>query len=378
MICSIFAPRRLRARAVVLAIAGAACTRHVSAIAPVAAPGPATPRALPAEPEHPIRDAERAEVVDHLIAGLDQHYVWPEKARAIGQALRGRIARGEYAAITTGERLARALTDDLVSITHDKHLEVRYFEAPVPPGQGAESTPPTAMDAEEAAEQRYLNHGVFEARRMKFNIGYLNFGEFGRPGPTAEKLAAAMLLVNDTASLIVDLRECHGGDTDTVTLAESYFVPPNTHLLDLYTRSDNSTERAQAAATLAGPRYAADKAMFVLISEVTASGCEAFAYAMQSHKRATVIGAVSAGAAYFGEPRRLSDHFMAFIPVGRPIDPITHGDWEGVGVTPAVAVPAATALAVAERKSLEAIQPGEPSRRRKDAMQKRIIELSRP
>jgi C-terminal processing protease CtpA/Prc len=160
-----------------------------------------------------------------------------------------------------------------------------------------------------------------------------------------------------------------------VTLAESYFFPANTHLLDLYERSTNTTEHARAAAELAGPRYAATKPVFVVIGEGTVSGCEGFAYALQARTRATVVGGHSAGAAYFGGPRRLTDHFMAFVPVGRPIDPITHGDWEGTGVIPTIPAAPDQALAVAERALLQLLVPEERNGRRRAAMQKRIAEL---
>ncbi len=153
-------------------------------------------------------------------------------------------------------------------------------------------------------------------------------------------------------------------------------MPANTHLIDMYTRATDTTEHVHAIADLAGPRYPADKPVFILIGESTMSGCEAFAYTLQAQHRATVIGSHSAGAAYFGDPLRLTDHFMAFVPVGRPIDPITHGDWEATGVTPQIAAAPNKALDVAELESLQIVQQREPSKRRKAAMQKRISELN--
>jgi len=330
--------------------------------------------AASADPEHPITAAERSELVTKLGTALERYYVFPDKGRVLEQALRSRLAHGDYAAISTGERLAAAISTELAALVHDKHLEVRYVDAPPPPSPPPSS--PASADPEEAAEHRYQNYGVTEVRRLKFNLGYVNFTMFGRPTATAgDKLAAAMRLVADTAALVVDLRDCHGGDTDTVTLAESYFIPAGTHLADMYTRDDGKTERTVAADKLAGPRYPADKPVFVLIGRDTASGCEAFAYAMQSHKRATLIGGRTVGAAHFGAPRHIAGHFMAFIPVGRPIDPITHGNWEGTGVTPTMAVEPARAVDSAELAALRVLAPREPSPRRQAAMQKRIGEL---
>jgi hypothetical protein len=332
----------------------------------------APPSPLPPAEHHAITGADRGEAIEHLAAALEEHYVLPDKATAMARMLRDHLACGDYNALATGEQFAQTVTENLKAIAHDKHLEVLYFAETIPPIQGQA---PTTIDAEEAEEQRYQNQGVVDARRMKLNLGYLEFHEFGRPGPTADKLAAAMRLVADTKSLIVDLRECHGGDPETVTLAESYFVPAKTHLLDMYTRDGGITEHVFASTELGGPHY--DQPMVVVIGEDTASGCEAFAYAMQSHGRATVIGTRSAGAAYFGDPRRLGDHFMAFVPIGRPIDPITHADWESVGVVPTVVTPSAKALDVAELTTLQRLLPNEASKRRKQAIQKRIAELSR-
>jgi hypothetical protein len=335
------------------------------ALAALSAPAAAQPAP---EPEHPITAAQRSELITQLTTTLEQHYVFPDKAKKFGQTLHAHLAHGDYNQLVTGEAFARQVTADLAALVHDKHLEVRYDDAPPPDSP--------AGDAEEAAEQRYLNYGVFEVRRLRFNLGYLNFNIFGRPTSlAADKLAAAMRLVTDTAGLIIDLRDCHGGDTDTVNLAESYLVPAKTHLLDMYTRNDGKTEHVLAADTLAGPRYPTDKPVFILVGETTASGCEAFAYAMQSHHRATLIGGHTLGAAYFGSPHKITDHFMAFVPDGRPIDPITHGDWEGGGVIPTVSAAPARALDVAEATLLRAIAPHEPSPRRQAAMQQRITEL---
>ena len=313
----------------------------------------------------PVTAAERKLVVDTLATTLDANYVFPDRAKAIDKMLHEHLRRGDYDKLASGAAFAHRLTDDMVALVHDLHLAVGYFEHPDPVH-------------EEASDEVYLNHGIFEVRRMRFNIGYVNINVFGALTPTAEKLGAAMKLLHDTQSLIVDLRDCHGGDTDTVPVAASYLLPANTHLLDMYTRSTNTTERVYAKANLAGPHYAADKPVFILIGGDTASGCESFAYMMQAQKRATLIGEHSAGAAHFGDPHKLSDHFMAFVPVGRPIDPITHGDWEGTGVIPDVPAAQATALDVAERKVLQLLEPKESSPHRRESIQKRISELETP
>ena len=46
-------------------------------------------------------------------------------------------------------------------------------------------------------------------------------------------------------------------------------------------------------------------------------------------------------------PFRLTSHFVALIPVAESISPVTHTNWEGVGVQPDIAVPAEYARSVA-------------------------------
>ena len=53
---------------------------------------------------------------------------------------------------------------------------------------------------------------------------------------------------------------------------------------------------------------------------------------------------------------RINDHFMITVPFARPVNPVTHTNWEGVGVEPDVKVYAQEALTVALRR-LELRQP---------------------
>ena len=50
---------------------------------------------------------------------------------------------------------------------------------------------------------------------------------------------------------------------------------------------------------------------------------------------------------------RLSPHFLIHVPLARAINPITHTNWEGVGVIPDIATPANNALNVALRLALK-------------------------
>jgi retinol-binding protein 3 len=58
-----------------------------------------------------------------------------------------------------------------------------------------------------------------------------------------------------------------------------------------------------------------------------------------------VVGESTGGGANpAGPPYEVGDGFSILVPSGRPINPITKTNWEGVGVVPDVPVPAAAAL----------------------------------
>ena len=336
----------------------------------------ARPTAPPHEP--PQRDMTidatvRARVVDSVIAQLDRAYVFPDQARAIGEDLRARLSHGDFDTVASGRKFAETLTGILQDRTHDKHLEVRYFEEAIKEGQ--DDGPSPEQQADEALHQKQVNYGFANVGRLRLNIGLLDLHAFGRPQGAADRIAAAMTLLGDTDALIVDLRECHGGDPETVMLAASYLFDRPTHLNDIYFRDENRTEERWTAASVPGKRYGQARRLYLLTSRETASGCEDFAYALKNAGRATLVGETTAGAAHAGSPRRVDAHFMMFVPSGRPISPVTRGDWEGVGVMPDIETPAPKAVDAAQVAILKELLPAQTNPMRKNDMQKRIDEL---
>lgn len=289
-----------------------------------------------------IDQATRSAVIEQIAANLEKHYVFPDKGNDLAARLRARGQQGKYAAISSAEKFADTLTDDLQGDSKDKHLEVRYFEKPV--AETKDGEPSAEEQAEELETQRWLNGGIEHVQRFHGNLGYIDVHAFARPALAQARWAAAMTLLADTKALIIDLRECGGGDPDTVMIAASYLFDKRTHLNDLYWRDPNITDERWTSEKTDGTRYGEARKIYVLTSSDTASGCEDLAYALKNAGRAKLVGETTAGAAHAGGPRRLGEHFMMFVPSGRPINPMTHTDWEGVGVTPDVDTSAKKAL----------------------------------
>jgi C-terminal processing protease CtpA/Prc len=158
-----------------------------------------------------------------------------------------------------------------------------------------------------------------------------------------------------TNALIIDLRQCRGGNPGMVALISSYlFDGEPLHLNSLYWREEDFTQQYWTLPYVPGKRYS-DKPVYVLTSPATFSAGEEFAYNLQTRQRATLVGATTGGGAHPGSPYRLHPHFEVFIPVGRAINPVTNDNWEGKGVIPDITVAQEKALNVAHRLALETI-----------------------
>lgn len=333
-----------------------------------AQPGP------PPQKDMTVDAPMRKEAIAAVIANLDRSYVFPDKAAAMDARLRAGLQRGEFDDADSAERFAERLTSTLREESHDAHLEVRYFEHAVPP-QAPGGEPSAREKAEETAQQQRFNFGVESVGRLHGNLGYIDVHQFGRLPGAAERYAAAMNLLADTSALIVDLRRCGGGDPDAVMAFASYLFDQPTHLNDVYWREENRTEQRWTQAKVAGRRYGQARKVYLLTSSDTFSGCEDLAYALKNNRRATLVGETTGGGAHAGDPHRLSAHFMMFVPSGRPINPVTHTDWEGVGVAPDVPASADDALDIAQVAALKAVLATEADAEWKAKLQQRLDEL---
>lgn len=302
-----------------------------------------------------VDGAMRQQAVDSLVAKLEAHYVFPEKVKPIETLLRQRLRNGDYDALSNGEQLAKTLTADMASVAHDLHMEVDFSRAVVPSQEdlpGATRPKPEQdlffMRWIDALGRKMAKFGVQKAEPLPSNIGLLALTRFSRPELSGDKYAAALDKLAGTGAMIIDLRGNSGGSPQAVALLVSYFVDKRTRLNDIYSRDTGLTEQFWTEDTLAGKRYGAQKKVAILVGPNTRSAAEDFAYTMQAMKRATVIGGRTWGGAHPTGGYRLGDHFIGFIPNARSISPITHTNWEGVGVIPDIAATPADAMAVAE------------------------------
>ena len=307
---------------------------------------------------------DAAGVVQALTTQLDAKYVFPETARSVATKLQAKVQAGGYAQADTPAELAEALTRDLRELARDDHFQVFHepgFRAP-PSGK---APPPSA---EEVARGRRhvarIGYGLGRVERLAGNVGYLEVRGFAPAELVSEEITAAIRLIAGSDALILDLRRNGGGEPATVAHLMSHFFPAGDqrHLNDLYYRAEDRTQQYWTNPGIA-VRY--DKPVYVLTSKKTFSGGEECAYDFQTQKRGTLVGEATGGGSNPGDVYPLAGDFVAFIPTGKAINPVTGTNWEHVGVKPDIAVAAVQAQTVAHATILRTLlaEAKEPQQR---------------
>ncbi|HAD82609.1 MAG: hypothetical protein A2509_01010 [Candidatus Edwardsbacteria bacterium RIFOXYD12_FULL_50_11] len=325
----------------------------IALIFPVLAP------ALPAT-QTAIDKAIRKSVVDSVSKLLANNYVFPDKAKAMSALLRKNLNAGTYDRLSNPEDFAARLTNDLRSVTKDRHLAVIYG-----PQRIAQMRCDT-MDGESLPEvirsHQRDNFGFRKVELMPGNVGYIDFRMFDNPqlpGAGAAAVSAMNFMANAQA-VIFDLRRNGGGHPEMIQLISTYLFEGEAHLNDLYTRPTNLTQQYWILPWVPGPRLA-KVPVYILTSDYTFSGAEEFSNNLRELKRATIVGQTTGGGAHPVDFKILNDHFVLKVSIGRAINPISKKNWEGTGVQPHVPVPADSALEVAYLMALDTLARTAPS-----------------
>jgi C-terminal processing protease CtpA/Prc len=340
-------------------------------VPPLSAPSPLRAQPLGREPDGPIDAARAKAAVQGLAQALRKRYVFPDAGERYANSVLTRLAAGGYRA-TTASAFAEAVNKDLQAVRKDRHLWVRFDPDFVPVDPAAE---PTA--AEKARDRRmaaWRNFGVEKVERLPGNIALLDLRGFLPIELSASALAAAMNLVAGSNALIIDLRQNGGGHPETVAFLCTYLFAEDKeaiHLNDIYDRPENKTRQYWTESTVPGARYA-DKPVYLLTSARTFSAAEEFSYNLQVLKRATLVGETTGGGAHPGDVLAIGGGFVAFIPSGRAINPVTRTNWEGVGVKPDIAAPAAQAVKVAHLAALRTLLKSEQDSERRQLFETAI------
>lgn len=293
---------------------------------------------LPAAAPQSISEADRQQVIINSAQLLEQRYVDPALGSELAKGLRR--SKRDWDGISDPKIFAEAVTKWLRAASKDGHLGLSYSVDPIPQ---TTSEPQFKEDMDRWYGPK-INHGVEKIERLPGNIMLLDLRVFPPPEMAGDVFASAMTVVAQGDALIIDLRK-NGGGAETSNLLMGYVLTGGSQLSGTYDRPSNKTIHYSSPEWVPGRRFGSTKPLYILVSRKTFSAAEAVAYNLQALKRATIIGERTGGGAHPFEFRRVHAHFALDLPEGKSVNPITGGNWQGVGVHPDVEVPADQALA---------------------------------
>jgi len=305
------------------------------------------------QPDMKLSAQTKSELIAQVLQQLRSKYVFPEVAARMETAIRDHVTDGDYITITSARQFAERLQSDLRAISRDQHLELAYSYEPIPlqnPNQEEK------IDPERLARIRYkgglVNYWFKNADVLPGNIGYLRFdGFFPLKDGGRETADSAMVFLQHTSALIIDLRANRGGDPAVGLLLMGYLFDKPMHLGDFLSRPDSSKTENWIYPHTAEAKYSGD--VYILVSGETISAAEGFAYDLKNARRAIVIGERTAGAAHPAFDYRVNEHFALTIPTSRYVDAVTGTDWEDTGVVPDILASKEQALETAEWTALQ-------------------------
>jgi C-terminal processing protease CtpA/Prc len=226
-----------------------------------------------------------------------------------------------------------------------------------PEGSASHVDPEVEADPERMARYvemaRRTNYGFERVERLKGNVGYIDLRRLYPSEYGGETAVAAMNFVANCDTLIIDLRQNCGGYPSMVQLIISYLYDPKPRPINtFYYRPTDDTQQFWTFPHVPGRRRP-DIPVYVLISRATGSAAEELAYDLKCMDRATLVGETTSGAAHPVTKEIIAEEFDVRLPYGRPINPVTGTDWEGMGVEPHIAVRPEEALKVAHLDAVE-------------------------
>ena len=307
---------------------------------------------LPSIGRAQLTDSQKAEIIDSALMQLSATYVFPEVGERMDEHVRQRAAEGAYEAITDLAEFGRVLTEDLRSVSQDRHLAV-YVPRPRP------SQPAGRAQSGNSPGQ------IVSSQVLEGNIGYLRIGTFAGPAQIGADIDAAMAALAGTDALLIDLRDNGGGSPATVMLLAGYLIPERTLVARIYSRPTNQyTEMWTTPAN--DHHYSRD--VYILTSNRTFSAAEAAAYHLKHLGRATTVGENTGGGAHRISRATLPHGLSISLPYTRPINVVTESDWEGTGVIADIPAASENALSTAHVTALRAL----PANANREALIQRL------
>jgi len=277
--------------------------------------------------ENTLTKSQQKEIINKLASNLEEAYVFEDKAIEMSEALKKAAFSKDI------EIFSKEVNELLSNLANDAHLQFLYD-----PTLFQELIDPIKSKAAEVSyeqEIRFKNYGFKEVKNLNGNIGYIKISECHEYEEAFKVAAAAMEFLKHSDAYIIDLRDNPGGSGKIGHFLASYFFEQSDERIYLtdYCRKNDELTQGRILFEIPGERRP-EKPLYIVINKHTGSAAEAFPYAMQAYKKATIVGKPSYGGAHSGDDEPLAHGFIAFIPSGRVLSPVTNDNWEQKGVQP--------------------------------------------
>jgi len=284
----------------------------------------------------------KAQILSDLKQVISDQYIIEKSIPEIVASLDLLFSPDVLSEISDESTFSAAINEQLKHF--DKHFSFNWST----PDKISENPPPESYWDKLARK----NSGFSKVEILDGNIGYIDFWGFDRVNETSEqRVANVMSFVADTDAIIFDLRNNGGGSPKMVQLLSSYLFKKRTLLNTIYWRYSDETDEFWTFRNVKGKKLPRVP-VYILTSKDTFSAAEEFAYDLQSLNRAKVVGETTGGGAHPMRFIDFGDGFIAGIPYGKAINPITKTNWEWVGVTPDIETSKASAFDTAYHSAL--------------------------
>ena len=190
-----------------------------------------------------MQQADITAITRELAGLVAERYVFPGLGADLSQLLEDRLADGRYTRARTRKRWPQR---------SPRNSSRSTATSTCASGTALANCPNAVMKRRElaamAAWAQRTAGGIARAERLDGNVGYLDLQPLLFPPSIAgEAVAAAMTLIAPADALLIDVRQCLGGDPGMVAMVCTYlFGAEPVHLIDMISRP-------AADGTAAGP-----------------------------------------------------------------------------------------------------------------------------
>ncbi len=290
----------------------------------------------------------KIEVLTEISEKIKENYIDEKIFKSIDSLFQSEIKYGQLSSLNEKD-FAEDLTQKLRTVTKDKHFFVKYLA-----NYSQKNIDEKEQEKQNNFSNSLENFGFEKVERLKGNIGYINYKGFAELKSSRKALEAAMNFVENTNSLIIDLRENGGGDNSMLIEFCSYFFDKKINLYTTYFRNSGKMVKNRVKSNVSGKKYL-NKNIYFLTSVKTFSAGEALAYFLQERKMAKVIGEKTGGAANPVDHYYIQNKYLLLVPDGKITSTYSGKNWEHTGVIPDKIVSQENALKTAYLLALQEI-----------------------